>query len=265
MPAAPASSMPWRSPAGSSSRAPTATCSSSDTVSRILDWTDRATCVLFGDGAGAVVLQASENATGLLSSVLGSDGSGAEALYVPAGGARLPASAETLQSRQHYVKMNGNEVFRFAVHAMSRATTQAIVDAGLQPADIDLFIPHQANTRIIQAAAKALRLPAEKVFVNVDRYGNTSAASVPIALCEAIEQGRVEPGDRLALVGFGAGLTWAASVLQWGVPATLERPWWRHVLQGIWEREAVVRSFARRTGRRIAVLGRSNGRENGHG
>ena len=237
----------------------------SDAVSRIIDWTDRSTCVLFGDGAGAVVLQASENATGLLSCTLGSDGSGAESLYVPAGGARLPASLETLQNRQHYIKMNGNEVFRFAVHAMTRATMQVVIDAGLQPSEVDLFIPHQANVRIIQAAAKALRLPDEKVFINVDRYGNTSAASIPIALCEAIEQGRVKPGDRLALVGFGAGLSWAAVVLQWGVPAVgPERPWWRYVLQSLWEREAVARSFARRTRRRIEGLRRSNVHENGH-
>ena len=236
-----------------------------ETVSRIVDWTDRSTCVLFGDGAGAVVLQASENTTGLLSCVLGSDGSGAEALYIPAGGTRLPTSAETVQDRLHFVKMNGNEVFRFAVNAITRATMQALAEAKLRPDDIDLFIPHQANTRIIQAAGKALGLPAAKVFVNVERYGNTSSASIPIALCEAVEQGRVAPGDRLVLVGFGAGLAWAAAVVQWGVPTTgVERPWWRRALHTIWEPEAAVLSFARRTRRRIGALRHPGGRENGH-
>lgn len=226
-----------------------------DTLSRIVDWTDRSTCVLFGDGAGAVVLQASESPTGLLSCALGSDGSGAESLYIPAGGSRQPASAETVQNRQHFVKMKGNEVFRFAVNAMSEGTTQALSAASLSAADVDLFIPHQANTRIIQAAAKALRLPPEKVFVNVERYGNTSAASIPIALSEAVEQGRVKPGHHLALVGFGAGLTWAAAVAQWGVPTTgLERPWWRQAMHTLWQPEVVVRSFARRARRRLETI-----------
>ena len=223
-----------------------------DTISRIVDWTDRATCVLFGDGAGAFVLQASEQQAGVLRCVLGSDGSGYESLYIPAGGSRLPTSAETVQNKQHFVRMDGGEVFRFAVTAMSQSATQAIAAAGLKPDDIDLFIPHQANIRIIQAAARSLKLPMERVFVNVDRYGNTSTASVPIALCEALEQGRVRPGDKLVLVGFGAGLSWAAAVVQWGTPTSVtHRPWWRTLLQRIWAQQAIVVSSIRRARRRL--------------
>ena len=225
-----------------------------DTVTRILDWSDRTTCVLFGDGAGAVVLSATGQPTGLLSCVLGSDGSGAEALHIPAGGSRLPTSPETVQNRQHYVKMKGNEVFRFAVGAMSRAAEQAIAEANLTSEDIDLLVPHQANTRIIQAAAKSLKLPAGKVFVNIERYGNTSAASIPIAICEAVAAGKIKPGNRIALVGFGAGLTWAAAVVQWGVTPAPARPWWRRLLRAIWMPEARLLSKLRRTRRRIEAL-----------
>jgi 3-oxoacyl-[acyl-carrier-protein] synthase III len=226
-----------------------------ETVSRIIDWSDRVTCVLFGDGAGAIVLSASERPTGVLHCILGSDGSGAESLYIPAGGSRLPASAETVQAKQHFVKMDGHEVYRFAVTAMTQAATQAIAGAGLKSDDIDLFIPHQANVRIIQSAARALKLPMERVFVNVDRYGNTSSASIPIALCEAIEQGRVRQGDRLVLVGFGAGLSWAGAVVQWGVPTTLaHRPWWRGLLQRIWGQQAIIWSASRRARRRLSAV-----------
>lgn len=188
-----------------------------EAITREIDFTDRSTCVLFGDGAGAVVLQASSEPTGVLSAVLGSDGSGADALIIPAGGSRHPASVETVEGRKHFVKMKGNEVYRFAVSAMTQASLEAMAKAGLTPEDIDLFVPHQANLRIIQSAAKSLKLPPEKVFVNVDRYGNTSAASIPIALSEAVEQGRLHQGDRVVMVGFGAGLSWAAAVVQWGV------------------------------------------------
>jgi 3-oxoacyl-[acyl-carrier-protein] synthase-3 len=226
-----------------------------ETITRIIDWTDRATCVLFGDGAGAIVMRTSDRPTGVLHCILGSDGSGAESLYIPAGGSRLPASAETVQAKQHFVKMDGHEVFRFAVTAMSQAATQAIAGAGLKVEDIDLFIPHQANIRIIQSAARALRLPMERVFVNVNRYGNTSSASIPIALCEAIEQGRVRQGDRLVLVGFGAGLTWAAAVVQWGVPTVpAHRPWWRALIQWIWGQQAIIWSASRRARRRIGAV-----------
>jgi len=183
-------------------------------LSRFTDWEDRSTCVLFGDGAGAVLLQVSNQPSGVLSYVLGSDGSGAQHLIMPAGGAAMPPSQETLDNRLHYVRMNGNQVFRFATRILGKALRQAIQEAGLTKDDIDLFIPHQANKRIIDKAARDVGLPEEKVFMNIERYGNTSAASVPIALCEALEQGRAKVGDTLAFIAFGAGLTWASAVVK---------------------------------------------------
>lgn len=188
----------------------------SDLLSRLTDYEDRATCVLFGDGAGAAVIAPVEDG-GILSVVLGSDGSGAEALKIDAGGTRLPTSAETVANRQHYMKMAGQEVFKFAVKIMGEAAIQALDKAGLTPDDIDLLIPHQANIRIIESAARRLKLPMEKVFVNVHKYGNTSAASIPIALVEAYQEGRIKKGDTIVTVGFGAGLTWAANVIKWGI------------------------------------------------
>jgi 3-oxoacyl-[acyl-carrier-protein] synthase-3 len=189
-----------------------------ETLSRILDWSDRATCVLFGDGAGAVILRGSDEPGGVLASVLGADGSGGELLMVPGGGSKNPAGPETVTSRMHYVKMNGREVYRFATRVMAQASKQAAEQAGWPLEKVDLFIPHQANVRIIDSAAKALKLPPEKVFVNLERYGNTSAASIPIALCEAIDADKVKPGDHLLMVGFGAGLTWASCAIQWTAP-----------------------------------------------
>jgi 3-oxoacyl-[acyl-carrier-protein] synthase III len=183
-------------------------------ISRFVNWEDRATCVLFGDGAGAVVLQATDQPAGVLSFVLGSDGSGAEHLILPAGGSALPSSHETLVNGLNYLHMNGNEVFKFATRVLGKALRQAIAQAGLTNDDIDLFIPHQANARIIHSAARQAGLPPEKVFVNIERYGNTSAASIPIALCEALDQERARVGDTLAFVAFGAGLTWAAAVIK---------------------------------------------------
>lgn len=187
-----------------------------EVMSKVLDWQDRNTCVLFGDGAGAVVLKPCEDGEGILGTVLGSDGSGACLLNIPAGGSRQPLTPALIEQRQQYVMMKGREVFRFAVEIMGEAAVQALDSVGLTPADVDLFIPHQANVRIIDAAAKRLDLPREKVYVNVDRFGNTSAASVPLALCEAWKAGRVKPGDLLVTVGFGAGLTWGANVIRWG-------------------------------------------------
>lgn len=187
----------------------------SEALSRILDWTDRATCVLFGDGAGAVVVSEASWADFDPQYILGSDGSGGSALYLPAGGARQPATEETVRNRMHYVRMAGPEVFRFATRVVAEATNQVLAKTGLTVDDIDLFIPHQANTRIIEAAVRRLGIPAGKVFVNIDRYGNTSSASIPIALCEAEEQGRLQPGDTVIMVGFGAGLTWGAGAIQW--------------------------------------------------
>lgn len=186
-----------------------------DTLSKITDFTDRSTCVLFGDGAGAAVVQPVEDGYGILASYLGADGSMGHTLYLPAGGSRKPATEDTVRMREHFICMSGNEVFKFAVRIMAEASLEVLRRANLEPDDIDLFIPHQANIRIIDAAAKRLDLPKEKIFVNVDRYGNTSAASVPIALDEAVEEGLVKRGDNLVLVGFGAGLTWASVALKW--------------------------------------------------
>src|SRR5512137_2655562 len=187
-----------------------------EVISRNVDWTDRNTCVLFGDGAGAVVMQACEEPTGLLGFELGSDGAGAEHLMMPLGIAH-PATHEAVDKKYQFIRMNGREVFKFATRTLARSAAETIGRSGLSIHDIDLMIPHQANARIIELAARQMGLPMEKVFVNIDRYGNTSAASIPIALTEAIEEGRVEEGDRLVLVGFGAGLTWASAVVQFGL------------------------------------------------
>ena len=184
-------------------------------ISRWLKPDDRSTYVLFGDGAGAVIMQATDEPCGVLSHVLGSDGSGAEHIIVPAGGTAMVPTHETVD--QVALRMNGREVFKFATRVMGRALQEALDQAGLTADDIDLFIPHQANLRIIEYAAKQAGLPREKVMVNVDRYGNTSAASVPLALCEAFDQGRIKAGDTLAMVAFGAGLTWASAVVKLGV------------------------------------------------
>ena len=188
-----------------------------ETMTRIVDWTDRNTCVLFGDGAGAVLMQPCDYGHGILSSVAGADGRGAGKLCVPGGGSRLPLTPDALAAKQQFLYMEGKEVYRFAVERMGEASLQAIEKAGLTTHDIDLFVPHQANIRIIDAAAKRMGLPPEKVFVNVDRYGNTSAASIPIALYEAHKFGRLKPGDKVVTVGFGAGLTWGANVLEWSL------------------------------------------------
>ncbi len=190
-------------------------------ISRFLDWEDRTTCVLFGDGAAAVVLQATDEQAGVLGFVLGSDGSGAEHIMVKSGGVANPPTVEAIEAKETMLRMNGREVFKFATRTMVAALQQALGQANLGFDDIDLFIPHQANARIIEYAAKQAGLPAEKVMLNVDRYGNTSAASVPIALCEAFETGRIRPGDTLAMVAFGSGLTWGAAIFQLGqhIPA----------------------------------------------
>jgi 3-oxoacyl-[acyl-carrier-protein] synthase-3 len=189
-----------------------------ETLSRITDWTDRGTCVLFGDGAGAVLLEANGASGGVLSSVLGADGSGGDLLKLPAGGSAHPASAETLAGRQHYVTMQGRQVFRFATRIMPEASREVLERADLEVGDVSLFVPHQANDRILQAAAKGLGVPEERMFSNLARYGNTSSASIPIALCEAVEQGLIKRNDVIVCVGFGAGLTWAAAAIRWSVP-----------------------------------------------
>jgi 3-oxoacyl-[acyl-carrier-protein] synthase-3 len=196
-------------------RAEIALVISSEKMSGIVDWTDRATCVLFGDGAGAAIVKKSENGRGLLSSFIRSDGTLAELLWRPAGGVKMPFDVAVLDEKSHFVKMAGSEVFKAAVRSMAEAADQALMRAGLTGDDIDLLVPHQANIRIIEATAKYAKIPAEKVFINVQRYGNMSSATVPIALDEAVEQGRIKKGDNVLLVAFGAGFTWGASVLRW--------------------------------------------------
>ena len=187
-----------------------------ETISNYLDMTDRTTCVLFGDGAGAVVLRATDVDCGTRAFELGSDGAGAEAIIARSPGTANPVSQRVIDERLHYLEMNGREVFKFATRTMGQSLVRVMKESGLRPEDIDLFVPHQANARIIEYAAKEFGLPDEKVVVNVDRYGNTSAASIPIALSEALDAGRAGPGDTLAFVGFGAGLTWATSIFTLG-------------------------------------------------
>ncbi|MBG9733128.1 beta-ketoacyl-ACP synthase III [Paenibacillus alvei] len=184
-------------------------------LSRITDYTDRNTCILFGDGAGAAVLGPVPEGRGFQSFVLGADGNGGELLKIEAGGSRMPASIETVEGKRHFLYMNGREVFKFAVRIMGNAAEEALEKAGKKKEDISLMIPHQANTRIIHAALERLNLSEDKCIINLPYYANTSAASIPLALAEAAEQGRIQEGDTILLVGFGGGLTWGASVIVW--------------------------------------------------
>ncbi len=186
-----------------------------ETLSRYTDWTDRGTCILFGDGAGAAVLSASDEPGGTLGIEMTTEPAGAYFIWLPAGGAARPASNATLGNREHYMRMKGSETFKMAVRTLGSTSIKALEKAGLGLPDVDLVIPHQANIRIIEALAKSLDFPMARVFVNVDRYGNTSAASVPLALSEAVASGRVKKGDHILLVAFGAGLTSGAIALEW--------------------------------------------------
>ncbi|MFM9332283.1 beta-ketoacyl-ACP synthase III [Paenibacillus mesotrionivorans] len=184
-------------------------------LSKITDYTDRNTCILFGDGAGAVVLGEVPEGRGFLSFELGADGSGGELLKLAGGGSRMPSSQSTVDNKQHYIYMAGSEVFKFAVRIMGNAAEEVLRKAGLEKSDIDLLVPHQANIRIIQSAVHRLNLPEEKCMINLHKYGNVSAASIPLALAEADEEGRIKPGDCVVLVGFGGGLTWGATAIRW--------------------------------------------------
>lgn len=195
-----------------------------ETMSHYLDWTDRSTCILFGDGAGAFVLQASETPGGVTGAVLHSDGSGADSLKIPAGGGAHRVSEHTIQSGMHFIRMDGKEVFRFATRVMVQATEEVTRASGWTVQDLDLIVPHQANFRIIDAAARGLKLPMEKFMVNVECYGNTSAASIPIATVEAVQAGRLKAGDKVVFVGFGAGLTWGSVAAEWTGPTSTRRP-----------------------------------------
>ncbi len=186
-----------------------------DTLSKQVNWQDRGTCILFGDGAGAAVLSPCAADTGILASSLGSDGSGVESVWIPAGGTRTPNTPNTLEQKQHLISMRGQEVYKFAVKIVPEVVEDVLRKACLRPGDIDLLVLHQANARIVHSAAERLGIAPEKVFMNLDRYGNTSAASIPIALAEAQQQGRLNPGSVIVTVGFGAGLTWAANVIRW--------------------------------------------------
>jgi 3-oxoacyl-[acyl-carrier-protein] synthase-3 len=199
-----------------SGRARTVLALGAEKLSTVTDMTDRSTAVLFGDGAGAaVVTPATGNGRGILSLVLGSDGRLADLLYIPAGGSTEPVSEKVVRERTHYIRMAGREVFKAAVLAMARACDEALARAGVTADQIDLLVPHQANLRIIEATAKHAGIPMSKVMVNVDRYGNTSAASIPLALAQGVAEGRIEPGSLLLLVTFGAGFTWGSVVLRW--------------------------------------------------
>jgi 3-oxoacyl-[acyl-carrier-protein] synthase-3 len=196
-------------------RAEIALVVATEKMSSIVDWTDRNTCVLFGDGAGAAIVRKSTGGRGILSSYQRSDGKLGDLLYRPAGGAAIPMSPAVLERKEHLVRMEGREVFKNAVRSMSEACDFALQRAGLRGEDVGLLIPHQANMRIIEATAKYANIPMERVFVNVDRFGNMSSATVPVALDEAIEQGRVKPGMNLLTVAFGAGFTWGAAAIRW--------------------------------------------------
>ncbi len=234
-----------------------------ETMSRILDWQDRGTCILFGDGAGAVVLRASDAPGGVLSSVLRSDGAGSDLLAIPSVG-----SIDANQSRAgangaklYKMYMAGSEVFKFATRVVSESIEQACAGAGVRVEDINLVVPHQANLRILQAAARKLGIDPKKFMSNVERYGNTSAASIPIALCEAIEQRRVQDKNHIALVGFGGGLTWASMIIRWGVPKPSEQHGSRlnrqrrHVQYHIARWRGRTRRWRRRVGRRAREMG----------
>ncbi len=186
-----------------------------EVLSKIVDWEDRKTCVLFGDGAGAVLVGQVPQGYGLIHSKLASDGSGQDLLCLPASGSRLPVCKKAIEKKQHLLKMNGREVFKFAVRTCGDGTLETLEEAGMTMEDIDFWIPHQANNRIIAAAAKRLNLSSEKIVINLDRFGNTSTASIPMALEEAVKQNRIKDGDNVVMTAFGAGLTWAVSILKW--------------------------------------------------
>jgi 3-oxoacyl-[acyl-carrier-protein] synthase III len=186
-----------------------------DKMSAVTDWTDRGTCILFGDGAGACVLKTTRTHRGIMATVAGADGSLGDLLMIPAGGSRMPATHETVSERLHAVKMAGNNVFKHAVRCMTEAGQDALQKAGLTAADVKWMIPHQANMRIIQAISERVEIPMDRIVVNLDRYGNTTAATVPVALDEALRDGRIKRGDVLLVVVFGGGFTWGAMVLEY--------------------------------------------------
>ncbi|MFQ5942200.1 MAG: beta-ketoacyl-ACP synthase III [Anaerolineales bacterium] len=225
----------------------------SETLSRYVNYEDRNTAILFGDGAGAFLVEGRVEPGGVLSCVMRSDGSGGDLLSIPAGGSYMPATPETVANNMHFMQMNGREVFRFATRVMAAATRDAVNDAGMDLDDVSLIVPHQANFRIIEAAARGLKMPLERFAINVDKYGNTSTASIPLAFCEAWDQGRIRKGDNLVLVGFGAGLTWGAMTLQMTMPERVVTQVDRRRSRRM-RALARVRSMSRRLGRRVEAL-----------
>ena len=221
-----------------------------EVLSRFVNWKDRNTCILFGDGAGAFVLQASDIPGGVMSAVMHSDGSGADSLTLLGGGSHYPASEMTIHEGKHFVQMDGKEVFRFATRVMGRAVIEALEEVKLTTNDIQWIIPHQANYRIIDTAAKYLKMPLDKFVINVDRYGNTSTASIPIATVEAVQKAQLKTGDKVVFVGFGGGLTWGAMVVEWSGPIPAKK----HVHPEQYRRFARLRSFVRRAIRYIEGL-----------
>jgi len=186
-----------------------------EVLTKFTDWEDRSTCVLFGDGAGAAILEATEDKRGIISVKIYSDGTMWNLLHTPGGGSRHPASRETIRKRMHFIRMKGNETFKLAVRTLEKLVVDTLRDNDLKPSRLSLLIPHQANLRIIQATAQRLCLPLERVLVNLDRYGNTSAASIPLALDEAVRTGRIRDGEYILLEAFGGGLTWASALIKW--------------------------------------------------
>jgi len=186
-----------------------------EVLSKVTDWQERKTCVLFGDGAGAVILEGTKEKRGIISTHIRSDGSLGDLIMLPGGGSRVPCSREMILKKLHFIKMKGNETFKVAVRTLEELAARTMEENNLDPSQLSLLIPHQANLRIIQATAKRLKLPEDKVYINIEKYGNTSAASIPIALDEAIQAGRVKDGDYILLEAFGGGLTWASALLKW--------------------------------------------------
>ncbi len=225
----------------------------SETLSRVVNYEDRNTAILFGDGAGAFLVEGRVEPGGVLSCVMRSDGSGGDLLSIPAGGSYMPTTPETVANNMHCIQMNGREVFRFATRVMAAATRDAVDDAGIALENVSLIVPHQANIRIIEAAARGLKIPLERFAINVDKYGNTSTASIPMAFCEAWDQGRIRTGDNLVLVGFGGGLSWGAMTLQMTMPERVITKVDRRRSRRI-RTLARVRSMSRRVGRRVEAL-----------
>ncbi len=216
-------------------------------ISRMMNLKDRGTCAFFGDGAGAVVLTAREDPGGILGFTLGSDGSGADLLSLPAGGSRMPLSQRVLDEGLNFGRMDGAALYRFGTKALAQAVTDALRSAGVTVQDIDLFVPHQSNARLIQQVSSSLKIPEDKVLVNIDRYANTSSAALPLGLCDAVDAGRLKPGDHVVLGTYGAGLTWAGAVVQWAVPTPIKPlPRWRRLLHGLRSLGGRQRSLWRR-------------------